>query len=89
VPEEVSRSYREPLDRVVAGLPDGVRATGRLLFGDVVDELSVAAERDVDLLVCGSRGYRRFGGSCWGTVSSALVRQASVPTLVVPRADPG
>jgi nucleotide-binding universal stress UspA family protein len=85
VPEEIKRAYSEPLDRVVAELPDGVRAAGELLFGDVVDELSMAAERDVDLLVCGSRGYGPVRRVLLGTVSAALVRQASVPTLVVPR----
>jgi nucleotide-binding universal stress UspA family protein len=85
VPEEINRTYSEPLDRVVAALPDGVRATGELLFGEVVDELSVAAERDVDLLVCGSRGYGPVRRVLLGTVSAALVRQASVPVLVVPR----
>jgi nucleotide-binding universal stress UspA family protein len=89
VPEEVSKVAQDALNRVVAGMPDGVRATGVLLFGDVVDELSMAAERDVDLLVCGSRGYGPVRRVLLGTVSSALVRQASVPTLVVPRADPG
>ena len=89
VPEETIRAYSEPLDRVVADLPEGVPATGKLLFGEVVDELSMAAERDVDLLVCGSRGYGPVRRVLLGTVSSALVRQASVPALVVPRADPG
>jgi nucleotide-binding universal stress UspA family protein len=89
VPEEIRRAYSAPLDRVVADLPDGLRATGELLFGEVVDELSMAAEREVDLLVCGSRGYGPVRRVLLGTVSSALVRQASVPTLVVPRADPG
>jgi nucleotide-binding universal stress UspA family protein len=85
VPEEIKRAYSEPLDRVVADLPDGVRATGELLFGEVVDELSMAAEHDVDLLVCGSRGYGPVRRVLLGTVSAALVRQASVPVLVVPR----
>jgi nucleotide-binding universal stress UspA family protein len=85
VPAEINKAYSEPLDRVVAALPDGVRATGKLLFGEVVDELSVAAERDVDLLVCGSRGYGPVRRVLLGTVSAALVRQASVPVLVVPR----
>jgi nucleotide-binding universal stress UspA family protein len=89
VPEEVSKTYREALDRVVAGLPSGVRGTGELLFGEVVDELSMVGERGVDLLVCGSRGYGPVRRVLLGTVSSALVRQASVPTLVVPRAGPG
>jgi nucleotide-binding universal stress UspA family protein len=89
VPEEVTKAARDALDRVVAGLPAGVRATGQLLFGEVVDELSMAAERGVDLLVCGSRGYGPVRRVLLGTVSSALVRQASVPTLVVPRAGAG
>jgi nucleotide-binding universal stress UspA family protein len=89
VPEEVRKVARDALERVVAGLPGGVRATGELLFGDVVDELSMAAERGVDLLVCGSRGYGPVRRVLLGTVSSALVRQASVPTLVVPRAGTG
>jgi nucleotide-binding universal stress UspA family protein len=88
VPEEVSKTYSEALDHVVAGLPSGVRGTGELLFGEVVDELSMVGERGVDLLVCGSRGYGPVRRVLLGTVSSALVQQASVPTLVVPRADP-
>jgi nucleotide-binding universal stress UspA family protein len=89
VPEEVREAARDALNQVVAGLPTDVRANGELLFGEVVDELSMAAERSVDLLVCGSRGYGPVRRVLLGTVSSALVRQASVPTLVVPRADAG
>jgi nucleotide-binding universal stress UspA family protein len=89
VPEQVRKAARDALDRVVADLPAGVRANGELLFGEVVDELSMAADGDVDLLVCGSRGYGPVRRVLLGTVSSALVRQASVPTLVVPRADTG
>ena len=89
VPEEVRKAGRDALDQVVAGLPAGVRANGELLFGEVVDELSLVAERGVDLLVCGSRGYGPVRRVLLGTVSSALVRQASVPTLVVPRAETG
>jgi nucleotide-binding universal stress UspA family protein len=85
VPAEVREDYQEALDRALAGLPDGVRATGELLYGGVVDELSVVGERGVDLLVCGSRGYGPVRRVLLGTVSAALVRQASVPVLVVPR----
>jgi nucleotide-binding universal stress UspA family protein len=85
VPIEVRKDYQEALDRVLAGLPDGVQATGELLYGEVVDELSMVGERGVDLLVCGSRGYGPVRRVLLGTVSSALVRQASVPVLVVPR----
>jgi nucleotide-binding universal stress UspA family protein len=85
VPAEVREDYQEALDRALAGLPDGVQATGELLYGEVVDELSVVGERGVDLLVCGSRGYGPVRRVLLGTVSSALVRQASIPVLVVPR----
>jgi nucleotide-binding universal stress UspA family protein len=85
IPVEVRREYQEALDRALAGLPDGVQATGELRYGEVVDELSVVDERGVDLLVCGSRGYGPVRRVLLGTVSAALVRQASVPVLVVPR----
>jgi nucleotide-binding universal stress UspA family protein len=85
VPAEVRQDYQEALDRALAGLPEQVQATGELLYGEVVDELSVVGERGVDLLVCGSRGYGPLRRVLLGTVSSALVRQASVPVLVVPR----
>jgi nucleotide-binding universal stress UspA family protein len=85
VPVEVRTEYQEALDRALAGLPDGVQATGELLYGEVVDELSVVGERGADLLVCGSRGYGPVRRVLLGTVSAALVRQASVPVLVVPR----
>jgi nucleotide-binding universal stress UspA family protein len=87
VPEEVRKAARDALDAVVAGLPEGVRASGELLFGEVVDELTMVADRGIDLLVCGSRGYGPVRRVLLGTVSSALVRQASVPTLVVPRVE--
>ena len=86
VPIEVRKEYQEALDRALAGLEE-VRATGELLYGVVVDELSMVGERGVDLLVCGSRGYGPVRRVLLGTVSAALLRQASVPVLVVPRGD--
>jgi nucleotide-binding universal stress UspA family protein len=85
VPVEVRKEYQEALDRALAGLPEGVRATGELLYGEVVDELAMVGDRGVDLLVCGSRGYGPVRRVLLGTVSAGLVRQASVPVLVVPR----
>jgi nucleotide-binding universal stress UspA family protein len=85
IPVEVRKDYQEALDRALGGLADEVRAAGELLYGEVVDELSVVGERGVDLLVCGSRGYGPVRRVLLGTVSSALVRQSSVPLLVVPR----
>ena len=85
LPIEVRKEYQDALDRALAELSDDVRATGELIYGEVVDELSVVGERGVDLLVCGSRGYGPVRRVLLGTVAAALVRQASVPVLVVPR----
>jgi nucleotide-binding universal stress UspA family protein len=87
VPAGVRQEYQDALDRALAGLPDDLPATGEVLYGDVVDELSMLGERGVDLLVTGSRGYGPVRRVLLGTVSSALVRQASVPILVVPRGE--
>jgi nucleotide-binding universal stress UspA family protein len=86
VPAEVRDDYRAALDRALAGLPGDLQATGEVLYGDVVEELSLLGDRGVDLLVSGSRGYGPVRRVLLGTVSSSLVRQASVPVLVVPRA---
>jgi nucleotide-binding universal stress UspA family protein len=87
MPVEVRKEYQEALDRALAELGGRVQASGELLYGEVVDELSMVGERGVDLLVCGSRGYGPVRRVLLGTVSSALLRQASVPVLVVPRGD--
>jgi nucleotide-binding universal stress UspA family protein len=87
IPAEVRKEYRDALDQALAKLPSGVTGTGEVLYGDVVEELSMLDERGVDLLVSGSRGYGPLRRVLLGTVSSSLVRQSSVPVLVVPRAD--
>jgi nucleotide-binding universal stress UspA family protein len=87
VPAEVRTEYQDALDQALARLPSGVTAAGEVLYGDVVEELSLLGERGVDLLVSGSRGYGPVRRVLLGTVSSSLVRQSSVPVLVVPRAE--
>ena len=57
-----------------------------LLEGDVVERLAGLGPDDVDLLVCGSRGYGPPRRVLLGGVSSRLVRRAKVPVAVVPRA---
>jgi nucleotide-binding universal stress UspA family protein len=89
VPEEVRQEYRKALDDAVARVPEGVRAGAALLYGEVVDELSMLGERGADLLVCGSRRYGPLRRVLLGSVSAALLRQSSVPVLVVPRAGDG
>ncbi len=56
-----------------------------LLSGDVVDALAALDDRDLDLLVCGSRGYGPLRRVLLGGASSKLVRRAATPVMVVPR----
>ena len=57
----------------------------RLLEGPVVDALADLLPDDLDLLVCGSRGYGPARRVLLGGVSARLLRHARVPVLVVPR----
>jgi nucleotide-binding universal stress UspA family protein len=70
---------RRGIDRVPARRSAG----GSVLSGNAADALA-AASQDLDLLVCGSRGYGPIRTLVLGGTSHALVRKASCPVLVVP-----
>jgi nucleotide-binding universal stress UspA family protein len=74
---------RRGLDRVSAGRSAG----GEVLTGHPADALA-AASHDLDLLVCGSRGYGPVRTLLLGGTSHALVRKAACPVLVVPPGSP-
>jgi nucleotide-binding universal stress UspA family protein len=78
-------AYQESLDAALAGLPEGVAATGRLLDGPVVDALADIRPGEADVLVCGSRGYGPVRRVLLGGVSARVVRHARIPVIVVPR----
>jgi nucleotide-binding universal stress UspA family protein len=80
-------SYEGALDEALAGLPPDVDAKAHLLQGPAVDVLAELDDDDVDLLVCGSRGYGPVRHVLLGGVSSRLVRRAASPVVVVPRSD--
>ena len=48
-------------------------------------EALTALSAELDLLVCGSRGYGPLRSVLLGSVSHAVVREASCPVIVVPR----
>lgn len=79
--------YQQALDSALAELPPGVEATGEVLSGDVVDSLAALDDRDVDVLVCGSRGYGPVRRVLLGGVAARLIRQAAAPVVVVPRGE--
>jgi nucleotide-binding universal stress UspA family protein len=61
-----------------------VDVDGRVLFGPPADELAeLAAEEQADLIVVGSRGRRGVKAALFGSVSSALIRAADRPVLIV------
>jgi nucleotide-binding universal stress UspA family protein len=88
--ETARDSFAAALDKVVAQVSPAVPATGVLLDGDVVSALASLDERDVDLLVVGSRGYGPLRRVLLGGTSARLVQHAASPVMVVPRtADAG
>jgi nucleotide-binding universal stress UspA family protein len=81
----VREDVRAALDRARESLPAGVDATEELLEGDTVEALAALDEREIDLLVCGSRGYGPVRRVLLGGVLRRLIRRASCPVVVVPR----
>lgn len=77
--------FRRAADRAVAEVQDGVSATAVVLEGEVVDVLAALDDRDVDLLVVGSRGYGPLRRVLLGGTSARLIRRAATPVMVVPR----
>jgi nucleotide-binding universal stress UspA family protein len=82
------KSLRARLDEVIAEAPEGVEVAGELLRGDPVNGI-VEASAGSDLLVLGSRGYGPLRGVLLGSVSMDVLRRASCPVMVVPRAASG
>ena len=82
--EVLRRQCEEELAQAVSELGTDIDASGTLLDGDA-GELLARESGELDLLVVGSRGYGPLGAVLVGSVSSALVRSAQSPLVVVPR----
>jgi nucleotide-binding universal stress UspA family protein len=79
-------SYGKALEFAAAGVPPELEPRTVLLEGSVVESLTALGPDDVDMLVCGSRGYGPVRRVLLGGVSSPLIRRARLPVAVVPRA---
>jgi nucleotide-binding universal stress UspA family protein len=77
-------SLNNALDEARLGVDPSAEATTLLLDGPVAATL-IAHSARLDLLVTGSRGYGPVRRVFAGSVSRALVREASCPVIVVPR----
>ena len=65
--------------------PPGITLESKFLRGDVVPTLlHFAATRGARLVACGRLGHSPIARVLVGSVSSALIRQATVPVLVAP-----
>jgi nucleotide-binding universal stress UspA family protein len=82
------RQRGKELARATSALDAALEASARLLDGDA-SELLARESGDLDLLVVGSRGYGPLRAVLLGSVSSALVRSAQSPLVVVPRGTDG
>jgi nucleotide-binding universal stress UspA family protein len=71
------------LERGLDAVSASRSAGGEILSGDPSEALAVASA-DLDLLVCGSRGYGPMRTLVVGGTSHALARKAACPVLVVP-----
>jgi nucleotide-binding universal stress UspA family protein len=79
-------SFRKALDFAAAGVPPELEPRTVLLEEPVVESLAALGPDDVEMLVCGSRGYGPVRRVLLGGVSSRLIRRARLPVAVVPRA---
>jgi nucleotide-binding universal stress UspA family protein len=78
--ERAATTLQHALDRVLPA----VHSRADVLVDSPVEALEQFSH-DVDLLVCGSRGYGPLGSVLLGGVSRRLVHRAACPVIVVPR----
>lgn len=81
--EAARRASRQTAEAALARAVDGGSGGGQVLSGHPAHALAAASE-DLDLLVCGARGYGPIRTLLLGGTSHALVRKAGCPVLVVP-----
>jgi nucleotide-binding universal stress UspA family protein len=73
------------LERELAHRPATVPCRAEARIGDPAVELA-AASRELDLLVCGSRGRGPLRAVLLGSVTERLLAMATCPVVIVPRA---
>jgi nucleotide-binding universal stress UspA family protein len=82
--EHAVESARRSLEAALERLPANVPASSAVATGAAAAVLSELS-REVDLLVCGSRGYGPIRSVLLGGVTHRLTRPAHCPVVVVPR----
>ncbi|MES1194227.1 MAG: universal stress protein, partial [Solirubrobacterales bacterium] len=80
--EEVRVGAEQRLQETCAGLPGEIDLS--VVIGTTSEKLDAFA-KEVDLLVCGSRGWGTVRRTVLGSTADRLIHQAPCPVLVVPR----
>jgi nucleotide-binding universal stress UspA family protein len=75
---------RRQLDEAVATLDDHLHVEIDVFVGDPAETL-IGLSGQLDLLVCGSRGYGPVRAALLGSVSRRVTAEADCPVIVVPR----
>src|SRR5215213_3206565 len=83
--EAIQTHAREQLVKARETVTDGIEVEASLITGDPVEALVNVAQTPGTLLVVGSRGYGPLRRVLLGSVSTALVRSAPCPLIVIPR----
>jgi len=80
------QAAQSALGSALADIGDDTKVERRVLFGtDPASAILELARADIDLLFLGSRAYGPMRLAVVGSVSSAVVRHAPCPVLVMPR----
>lgn len=83
--EKTRQAAQDTVQKAVdaAGAPGPANVTVRAVTGIAAQEL-IAASKDSDLVVVGSRGGGGFARLMLGSVSTQVVNHASCPVVVIP-----
>jgi nucleotide-binding universal stress UspA family protein len=85
IPQDLGDDDRLPLEEAEAVAErEDVPSNGKLLTGNVVDEIVTYADNlDADLIVVGSRGHGKLASMLLGSVSRGVLSESKRPVLVV------
>ncbi len=82
--DEARSIAEQELEAAIAALPPGSEVAREVVVAHAADALAKRTS-ELDLLVCGSRGYGPLRAVLLGGVTHSVVRNAHCPVLIVPR----
>lgn len=82
----VQLAHHGELQRLLNTLPEAARGEARYLHGRAAQTL-LAVEQDYDVLVVSTRGRRGIAQAFLGSVAERLVRESTLPVLVLRRGE--